>query len=139
MSQRTSWPWPPSLLFLIALGIVTGMMFVSAYAAPQDKDRWNRKYSAEEYILGREPISFLKENIGLLPKGTALDIAMGEGRNGVYLATQGFEVTGVDISEQGLEKARSLARQAGVHIETKVVDLEAYKLPPDSYDLIVCT
>lgn len=139
MSQRTSWPWPPSLLFLIALGIVTGMMFVSTYAAPQDKDRWNRKYATEEYLLGREPISFLKDNIGLITKGTALDIAMGEGRNGVYLATQGFEVTGLDISEQGLEKARSLARQAGVHIETKVVDLEDYKLPPSAYDLIVCT
>ena len=59
-----------------------------------------------------------------MPKGKALDLAMGEGRNGVFLATKGFQVTGLDISEKGLEKAQALAKAQGVTIETKVVDLD---------------
>ena len=64
---------------------------------------------------------------------------MGEGRNGVYLATQGFDVTGLDISEKGLEKAHALAAKNNVTIKTKVVDLENIQFEPNSYDLIICT
>lgn len=110
-----------------------------ADAAPQDQDRWDRKYQTDDYIFGTEPIPFLKEHIGLLPKGKALDIAMGEGRNGVFLATQGFDVTGLDISERGLKKAEALAEAQGVKVETNVVDLETYRLPTEAYDVIICT
>ena len=82
---------------------------------------------------------FLADNVHLLPKGKVLDIAMGEGRNGVYLATQGFEVLGLDISEKGLAKAHNLAKKNNVTIETKVVDLESFTLKPNSYDVILCT
>ena len=93
-------------------------------AAQEDKERWNKKYDTEKYLFGRDPIPFVKDHIALLPKGKALDLAMGEGRNGVYLATQGFRVTGVDISEGGLKKAQTLAAENNVIIETVVADLE---------------
>ena len=64
---------------------------------------------------------------------------MGEGRNGVFLATKGFRVTGIDISETGLKKAETLAKEQGVSIETQVVDLEQYQLSPETYDVIICT
>ena len=108
-------------------------------AAPQDKERWDLKYQTPEYISGKEPIPFLKQSLELLPKGKALDVAMGEGRNGVYLARRGFAVTGIDISETGLRKAEALATEHGVKITTKVADLEEYKLAPHTYDVIVCT
>lgn len=108
-------------------------------AAPKDKERWDHKYGTEEYIFGKAPIVFLQEHLHLLPKGKTLDIAMGEGRNGVFLATKGFEVTGIDISEKGLNKAQALAKAQGVTIETKVVDLETYQLPAKTYDVIICT
>ena len=108
-------------------------------AAPKDKERWDRKYGTEEYIFGKTPIAFLQEHLHLLPKGKTLDIAMGEGRNGVFLATKGFEVTGIDISEAGLNKAQALAKAQGVTIKTKVVDLESYQLPAETYDVIICT
>lgn len=108
-------------------------------ATPKDKERWDHKYGTEEYIFGKAPIAFLQEHLHLLPKGKTLDIAMGEGRNGVFLATKGFEVTGIDISEKGLNKAQALARAHGVTIETKVVDLETYQLPAETYDVIICT
>ena len=60
-----------------------------------------------------EPASFLVENLALLRRGTALDIAMGEGRNAVFLARQGFAVEGVDISPESVKKALEEAHQQG--------------------------
>ena len=120
-----------ALLFLLSVS--------SVLAKPKDKDRWNNKYETEVYLFGEKPIPFLVDNVHLLPKGKVLDIAMGEGRNGVYLATQGFDVLGLDISEKGLEKAHNLANKNNVTIETKVVDLESFTLEPNSYDVILCT
>ena len=122
--------------------LVITVLFVftsSSYAKPKDKDRWNEKYDTEVYLFGEKPIPFLTDNIHILPKGKALDVAMGEGRNGVYLAMQGFDVTGLDISEKGLEKAHTLATKNNVTIQTKVVDLESIQFEPHSWDLIICT
>ena len=125
------------------LAVLTVLFFTcsvsSLLAKSKDKDRWNNKYETEIYLFGEKPIPFLADNVHLLPKGKVLDIAMGEGRNGVYLATQGFEVLGLDISEKGLEKAHNLAKKNKVTIETKVVDLESFTLEPNSYDVILCT
>jgi tellurite methyltransferase len=125
------------------LAVLTVFFFTcsvsSLLAKPKDKNRWNSKYETEVYLFGEKPIPFLVDNVHLLPKGKVLDIAMGEGRNGVYLATQGFEVLGLDISEKGLEKAHNLAKKNKVTIATKVVDLESFTLEPNSYDVILCT
>ena len=125
------------------LAVLTVLFFTcsvsSLLAKSKDKDRWNSKYETEVYLFGEKPIPFLVDNVHLLRKGKVLDIAMGEGRNGVYLATKGFEVLGLDISEKGLEKAHNLAKKNKVTIETKVVDLESFTLEPNSYDVILCT
>ena len=131
-------PFKKILLNTLAFLIVTAVAGASLLdAKPRDKDRWNKKYDTEVFIFGKQPVPFLTQNIHLLPKGKALDIAMGEGRNGVYLATQGFEVVGVDISEKGLAKARQLAEQNNVKIETRVVDLENHQLEKNAYDVIL--
>jgi len=78
----------------------------------------------------------LKKHIHLLPRGRALDIATGEGRNAVFLAQHGFEVDAVDISERGLRKARQLAREKGVKINTFAVDLDRFQIEKERYDLI---
>ncbi|MFO7772894.1 MAG: class I SAM-dependent methyltransferase [Dehalococcoidia bacterium] len=86
-----------------------------------------------------EPSQFLIENTGLLPRGRALDVAMGGGRNAVYLAKLGFEVEGVDSSPEAIEEALALAREQGVFIKTRVEDLE--KIPyfeEGAYDLVIC-
>jgi tellurite methyltransferase len=86
-----------------------------------------------------QPSQFLVENNSLLPRGRALDIAMGSGRNAIYLATLGFEVEGVDSSHEAIEEALALAREQGVSIKTRVEDLE--KIPyfvEGSYDLVIC-
>jgi 2-polyprenyl-3-methyl-5-hydroxy-6-metoxy-1,4-benzoquinol methylase len=106
-------------------------------ADEKDRERWNRKYAPAEYLLGKAPIAFLRQYVDLLPPGKALDIAMGEGRNGVYLATLGYHVLGIDISDTGLRKAQELARELGTTIETQVVDLENARLATNEYDVII--
>ena len=135
----------PNLSKIFVLGLLgpfalAGFMAIdSSWGAEADKERWNKKYETENYLFGRDPIPFLKDHVDLLPKGAALDLAMGEGRNGVFLATKGFQVTGVDISEAGFKKARDLASEKGVKLTTVVADLEQYTIPPSSYDVIICT
>ena len=122
----------------LAILVVTAIAWTPLLSAkPRDKERWDKKYGTEAYIFGKQPVPFLKQNIHLLPKGKALDIAIGEGRNGVFLATQGFEVVGLDISKKGLAKAHQLAKQNGVKIETRVVDLENHQLEKNAYDVIL--
>jgi tellurite methyltransferase len=125
-----------NFIFFLILSAFTPMV---VSAASNDQTRWDKYYNMEEFLYGTEPIPFLKDNISLLPKNKALDLAMGEGRNGVYLATQGFDVLGLDISPIGLNKAQQLAKHFNTTIQTRVVDLENYQLEKNSYDVIICT
>jgi 2-polyprenyl-3-methyl-5-hydroxy-6-metoxy-1,4-benzoquinol methylase len=101
-----------------------------------DQKRWDKRFGRKEFALGKEPNPFLKKHIRLLPKGKALDMATGEGRNAVFLAQNGFEVDAVDISERGLKKVKKLAREKGVKINTFLVDLDQYQIGKEQYDLI---
>ncbi len=86
-----------------------------------------------------EPAQLLVENIELLPKGRALDVAMGGGRNAIYLAKMGFDVEGVDISAEAVRSALESARRVGVTIRAQIADLEGdYCIKKDAYDVIVC-
>lgn len=94
----------------------------------------------KHYDHPTEPSRFLVENIGLLMPGKALDIAMGTGRNSIYLAQQGFSVTGVDVSPATIALAKERAREAGVTIVTVTADLETsgYRTVPGTWDNIIC-
>jgi tellurite methyltransferase len=86
-----------------------------------------------------EPVQFLVENAGLLTKGRVLDIAMGSGRNSIYLAKLGFQVEGVDVSAEAVQNARRLARNNSVTIHAQVADLEKdFHIEPEAYDAIIC-
>ena len=92
-----------------------------------------------DHIHDSQPSEFLVENVSLLPKGRVLDVAMGRGRNAVYLAKLGFQVEGVDISKESVDEALIQAREEGVHIEARVVDLEkGFRIEPEAYDVLVC-
>jgi 2-polyprenyl-3-methyl-5-hydroxy-6-metoxy-1,4-benzoquinol methylase len=101
-----------------------------------DRKRWDERFKEKEFAFGKEPNPFLKKHILLFPKGKALDLAAGEGRNAVFLAQQGFDVDAVDISKKGLMKARNLATEMGVKINTLIADLDTYKIEKEKYDLI---
>jgi 2-polyprenyl-3-methyl-5-hydroxy-6-metoxy-1,4-benzoquinol methylase len=98
---------------------------------------WDERYSEEGYVYGTTPNEFLEGVTGQLAKGKTLCIGEGEGRNGVYLATQGHQVTGVDASSVGMAKAQRLAEEKGVSIETQVSDLGHFNIEPESWDTVV--
>ena len=105
----------------------------------KDKEKWDHKYETPEYITGKEPVEWLKDHSDMLNgKGSALDIASGEGRNAVFAAEKGYRTLAVDISAVGLGKAHALADEKGVTIETCVVDLDNWKIKQNAFDLILC-
>ncbi len=101
-----------------------------------DQKRWDMRYAGKGFAFGQEPNPFLKRHLHLLPKGKALDIAAGEGRNAVFLARHGFDVDAIDISEKGLKKTRRLAREMGVRVHTIQADLDRLPIEEGLYDLI---
>ncbi|MGE0614497.1 MAG: class I SAM-dependent methyltransferase [Bacteriovoracia bacterium] len=103
----------------------------------ETRSRWDALFSTHQYVFGKDPAKFLQVHVGKLPIGRALDIAMGEGRNAVFLAKKGFSVDGVDISEVALRKARRLAKENQVSINTIYADLATYAIKPGHYDVIV--
>lgn len=124
--------------FIIILYILQSHFLFSSFAGEQDKMFWDKQYETDAYLFGKEPVEFLREHIDLLPEGKAMDIAMGEGRNAVFMAKNGFEVDGCDISEIAVKKAQSLAKEHNVKMHAFVADLETYRLPEDTYNVIAC-
>jgi len=102
-----------------------------------DQKRWDERFKKKKFALGKRANTFLRTHVGLLPKGKALDIATGEGRNAIFLAQQGFHVDAVDISGEGLKKAEKLAREFEVKIHTVLADLNTYPIKGGRYNLIV--
>lgn len=98
---------------------------------------WNQRYSSAELVYGSEPNAFLVEmSIHFPAKGHALDIAAGEGRNAVFLASRHLDTLAVDQSDVGLKKAAQLAQQRGVTLQTQVADLNDFAATPNSFDVI---
>lgn len=92
---------------------------------------WNHKYAPEAYVYGEAPNDFLREQVNCLPAGHVAVLADGEGRNGVFLAEQGYRVTSVDRSERGVAKARKLAAKRGTHLDAQVGDLGSWAFPQE--------
>ncbi len=100
--------------------------------------RWNERFSGSDYHFGTEPSPLLVAHRSLLAPGcTALAVADGEGRNGVWLAEQGLDVLSIDFSTQALAKAQRLAAARNVAIRTQQVDLAAWTWEPERFDVIV--
>ena len=99
-------------------------------------DFWNPKFDTSEYIFGKNPNTFLAAVIPSALSGqTAYAPADGEGRNGVYLAQIGYDVTSVDIAEKAVEKARLLAVDKGVEINATVGNIMG--APPAEFDVVI--
>jgi cyclopropane fatty-acyl-phospholipid synthase-like methyltransferase len=99
--------------------------------------RWDRNYADPDYIFGEAPNEFLRSKASLLRPGMkALVPGDGEGRNGVWLAGQGLDVTSVEASRNGVEKALKLASRRAVTLDAIHADLESWDWPESRYDVI---
>jgi SAM-dependent methyltransferase len=102
-----------------------------------DPTFWDERYGTDTYAYGREPNELLREEAKRIPPGPVLCIAEGEGRNAVFLAGLGHDVTAVDFSEQGLAKAARLAEERGVSLTTVRADLATYDPPEGPFSGVV--
>lgn len=104
-----------------------------------EREDWNRRYAAEEFIWTVDANQFLVEELRSLAPGRALDLAAGEGRNAVWLAEQGWTVQAVDLSDVAVEKGKRLAtaRKVSDAIEFRQADLRNYEPEENRFDLVV--
>ena len=105
-----------------------------------DRIKWNRRHECGDTNPGERPSPFLLREIErilqIVPGRRALDIACGEGRNSVFLAQNGFEVTAMDISDVGLGKAAKRAEKEAAVISFQQADLDVYRFM-ENFDLII--
>ena len=99
---------------------------------------WDERYGGDAYFYGTEPNDFLKQQAARIPAhGKVLCLGEGEGRNAVFLAGEGLEVTALDQSAVGLAKAQRLAAARGLSIRTELADLASWHIQPGRWDAIV--
>ena len=102
-----------------------------------DRDDWNGRYQGEDLLWTDRPNRFLVAEASGLKPARALDLACGEGRNGVWLAEQGWQVTGVDFSQKAIEKAVRLAERHSVEADWVCAALLEYAPPPKAFELVI--
>jgi SAM-dependent methyltransferase len=94
-------------------------------------------YGKDELYWGSNPSDLVKRYGELAPSGAALDLGMGEGRDVLYLAGLGHDVTGVDSTQSGVAKCLGLARQKGLSIKAVSADVRQFKIPKNRFSLIL--
>jgi SAM-dependent methyltransferase len=105
-----------------------------------ERDKWDARYRDGAYESRTHPTALLEAWAPRLPRGRALDVACGAGRNALYLAELGYQVDALDISGVALDRARRSAEQRALNIHWQIADFDedpALVLPADRYDLIV--
>ena len=98
---------------------------------------FDRTYAADAPRFNTAPNALLAETVRDLPPGRALDVHMGQGRNAVFLAAKGWDVTGFDFSAEGVRAAREAAARAGVKLAAVVARHEDFDFGRARWDLVV--
>jgi hypothetical protein len=109
---------------------------ITGESADEERSFWDSFYKQKDNAFGKEAVGFLKENLSKIPRGKAFVPAMGEGRNALFLAKNGFDVIGNDISDIAVDKAKVMAKKMNLKLKASVVDLKEYKFPENQYDFI---
>jgi SAM-dependent methyltransferase len=100
-------------------------------------ERWNRILTAEKPAFNTQPNEFLMEMAKGRKPGTALDVGMGQGRNAIWLAQQGWDVTGFDPADKAVALAQETAKKLGVRLKTEVKGAENFDFGENRWDLIL--
>lgn len=119
-------------LLLLALSLFS----LSCRQSAPEKERWNRVFSSPQPIFNPNPNAFLAEVVRGRRPGKALDLGMGQGRNALFLAQNGWDVTGVDISDVGLGQAREQARKLGLKLNTVLQNADDFDFGKERWDLV---
>ena len=98
---------------------------------------WDRKYGERPLVWGEQPNRSVAAELADLPAGRALDLACGEGRNAIWLALGGWEVTGIDFSGVAVGRGRDRAAQVGLQIDLRVRDVLTAEVDGEPFDLVL--
>ena len=101
-----------------------------------DAGAWDERYAESDLLWGAEPNRLFAEVTRRLEPGRALDLAAGEGRNAIWLARQGWDVTAIDFSPVAVERGKAIARDLGAEVRFEVADLHDYEPEPGAFDLV---
>ena len=101
-----------------------------------DADAWDERYAAAELVWSHEPNQFVAAELADLTPGVAVDLAAGEGRNALWLASRGWAATAVDFSQVALDKGARIAARAGLEVDWVCADATAWE-PASPVDLVV--
>ncbi len=112
-------------------------IFADLRQAVHNEPMWDERFAEPGFAYGTKENDFLASVADRIPPGRVLSLAEGEGRNAVFLASLGFDVTAVDTSSVGLEKARVLAAERGVSITTIEADLASFAIEEGGWQGIV--
>jgi SAM-dependent methyltransferase len=121
-----------------ALAALLSLSLLPAQTRQKAPPSWDQVYLNPDARVPVNPSALVLETTANLPSGAALDAGMGNGRNAIYLARKGWKVTGVDLSEAAVRRAREEAARLKVEFDARVGDVEKMELPRASYDLILC-
>jgi len=105
-------------------------------SGPSRRALWDERHAARQPIESFEPDPTLVDEIGSLRPGRALDLGAGDGRNAIWLAIQGWQVTAVDFSQVALDRGRALATASGVRVEWQLADLLEWSPGASRFDLV---
>lgn len=99
---------------------------------------WEKEYRNVDSLWGFNPNGILSQYVEMLPEnGEVLDIGIGEGRNALFFAEQGFAVEGIDISETAVERCLELSKEHNLNVNAKVQDINSFEIEPNKYSLII--
>jgi SAM-dependent methyltransferase len=101
------------------------------------RQQWDRRYAAAELVWSATPNRLLAAEVADVKPGRALDLGTGEGRNAIWLAENGWDVTAVDFSAVGLEKGRKIAQSRGTTVSWVLADLREYRPEAAAFDLVL--
>jgi SAM-dependent methyltransferase len=99
---------------------------------------WEQDYQQAETVWGEKPDLYLLDIAPLVPRGRVLDLGMGEGRNAVYFALRGFDVTGIDSAPTAVQKCLERARTLQISLQAEARDIRALSIEPGSLALVIC-
>jgi SAM-dependent methyltransferase len=124
---------------LLAAPLLCAMIGVAQPPSDQQQVRWNKVFASPDGGFNRQPNAFLLRSVQGIKPGTALEIGMGQGRNTIAMARLGWDVTGIDISDEGIRQALVEAKKQNVNIRAVVADADKFDYGANRYDLIYAT
>ncbi|MEY8755395.1 class I SAM-dependent methyltransferase [Peribacillus frigoritolerans] len=99
---------------------------------------WEKEYRNVDSLWGFKPNGILSQYVEMLPEnGEVLDVGIGEGRNALFFAAQGFVVEGIDISETAVERCLQLSKEHNLNVDAKIQDITSFEIEPNKYFLII--